>query len=116
MYEKQGKLDEAVREFQEAIRLDSSNASAHINLGNIYGIQGKINEAEKEFKEALIIDPENADANYNLALVYKKQDRYIDAINQWKAYVPIAFKTPGHQDRIDMVDKLIKDLEDKLNH
>ncbi len=36
-----GDLEEAVREYQKVLRLDSKNAKAHLNLGIVYGRQEK---------------------------------------------------------------------------
>ena len=57
VYREQGKLDEAVTEFREAIRLDPNDESARAYLGCIYHEQGKLDEAITEFREAIRLDP-----------------------------------------------------------
>jgi Flp pilus assembly protein TadD len=44
----QGKTDEAIAEFREAIRLKPDHASAHTNLGNALDAQGKTDLAIAE--------------------------------------------------------------------
>lgn len=43
-YDKAGKIREAVREFEETIKIHSSSAEAHFNLGVLYST---LNEGEK---------------------------------------------------------------------
>ena len=49
----QGRLDEAIDEFREAIRLKKDFAPAHNNLGIALGGKGRLDEAIDEFREAL---------------------------------------------------------------
>ena len=53
----QGKLDEAIAEFREAIRLEPDSQLAHSNLGHGLVEQGKLDEAIAEFREALRLKP-----------------------------------------------------------
>lgn len=52
-YEKQGKTEEAMREYQEALRIDPNFALARSNLGEIYHRQGKMDDAIREWEETL---------------------------------------------------------------
>src|SRR5262249_19138064 len=64
--ERKGDLDKVIAAYQEAIRLEPKNASAHNNLG--FALQGKgdLDGAIAEYKEALRIDPQNSHARANL--------------------------------------------------
>lgn len=53
-----GKLDEAVAEFRESIRLNSDFAQAHYELGTILEDQGKSEEADAEYAEAKRLKPD----------------------------------------------------------
>jgi protein O-mannosyl-transferase len=61
------KYDEAIYEFQRAIRLDPAYANAHNNLGNVYFAQKKYDDAIREFSEAVRLQPDSASAQRNLA-------------------------------------------------
>jgi tetratricopeptide (TPR) repeat protein len=63
-----GQPDEAIRHFQEAIRLKPDYAEAHSNLGTAFYQQGRTGEAIREFQEALRLRPDFADAQRNLDL------------------------------------------------
>ena len=63
----QGKPDEAIAEFREAIRLNPDDPAAHMNLGNaLYG-QGSLAEAIAELRAAIRLKLDDARAHNNLA-------------------------------------------------
>ena len=70
---KKGQIDEAIRQYQEAIRLKPDDADAHNNLGVALGQKGQIDEAIRQFQEALRLNPDHADAHYNLGAALGKQ-------------------------------------------
>jgi len=53
VYFRQGKLDEAIKEYKTAISLDPNHLAAHYSLGVVYFAQGKLDEAIAEFKTAI---------------------------------------------------------------
>ncbi len=70
-------FDQAVYEYQQAIRIDPRYAPAHNNLGNVYLAQGKVDEAIAEFREVVRLQPDSSSAKANLAaaLRHKPQPR-----------------------------------------
>jgi Tfp pilus assembly protein PilF len=68
-----GRLKEAEGAFNEALRLDSKNDLAHVNLGSLFRQQGKALESEHQYLKAISIDPENAITHYNLGLLFSDQ-------------------------------------------
>ena len=64
----QGKLDEAVREYNLAIQMKSDNAEVHDNLGNILSQQGKNDAAIQQYNLALQANPNFTNAHYNLGI------------------------------------------------
>ena len=77
----QGKLDEAVTHFWEAVRLDPDYADAHYNLGNAQAARGKFDDAVRYFREALRIKPAYADAHCNLGTALAAQGKFDDAVS-----------------------------------
>ncbi len=53
----QGRIEEAIREYQAALRINPDYAEAHHDLGVAYGQQGRIEEAIHEYQAALRINP-----------------------------------------------------------
>jgi len=60
---------EAMKEFQKELQLDSSNANAAYELGDIYRTSGQLNEARDAFDLALKSHPDFEEAHLGLASV-----------------------------------------------
>ena len=56
----QGEYDEAIKSFEEAIRLDPNNALAWNNKGIALGDQGKHDQAIEAFEKAIALNPPDA--------------------------------------------------------
>ncbi len=54
---KQGKYQEAIKDFKEALRIDPEDAAIYYNIGVVYNQQGKKEEASSYFEKALNHDP-----------------------------------------------------------
>jgi Flp pilus assembly protein TadD len=64
-------LEDAVGEFQVAVRIRPDYADAHHDLGAIYFKLGRIQEAISEFQKVLEITPDDIDARNNLRAIHK---------------------------------------------
>jgi len=71
-----GQLDEAIREFREALRLEPKHSKAHNNLGKVLIMKNKISEAIEEFREAVRLKPDFLKAYNNLGLAYARLGKY----------------------------------------
>jgi tetratricopeptide (TPR) repeat protein len=67
-----GKQDDAIKEYQEAIRSDPTLAAAHNNLGSTYFAAGRFEEAAAAFRRACELDSNYGQAFFNLALAQIK--------------------------------------------
>ncbi len=76
----QGRFDEAVRGFEQAIRLQPGFAEAHNNLGNIFLFQRKFDQAVACYRQALQLNPASAEAFHNLGNVLKEQGQLDEAV------------------------------------
>ena len=70
----EGPKDEAIRCFQEAVRLSPDHLIALNNLGNAYRQQKSWDEARKIFERALEVSPDDPEANYGLGMVFAQAD------------------------------------------
>lgn len=66
-YEKQGKPDNALKEYKLA---SEKNPLAYLYMGNVYLQKNDYDEAENYYKKTVEENPQNADAHNNLAWVY----------------------------------------------
>jgi tetratricopeptide (TPR) repeat protein len=76
----QGKLEEAIAAWREAIRLRPAHALAHNNLGAALVKQGKWAEAIPELREAIRLQPDLALAHDNLGAAPQGQGKLAEAI------------------------------------
>jgi Tfp pilus assembly protein PilF len=80
----QGRLDEAMEQFQQALRINPNDADAVYNLGNASAQKGKFEEADEQLQHALQLNPNNAMAAYDLGNVRVRQQRFDEAIEQFQ--------------------------------
>jgi Ca-activated chloride channel family protein len=72
---KQGKFDEAVREYENALAKaegKDTKAYAHYNIGNSMMKQQRYQDAVQSYIDALKLDPKDEDAKYNLSYALEK--------------------------------------------
>jgi len=82
-YLMQGQLDAAIREFNEAIKLDPKNFSYYGNRGAAYVMQGKNEAAIRDLNEAIKLNSNNPSCYISRGAAYLKQDRYDEAIKDF---------------------------------
>ena len=63
----QGKLDDAIIEFRDAIEIDPKDVDAPNNLGVAPRDQGKLDDAVAESRRTIEIDPKDADVRKHTA-------------------------------------------------
>lgn len=70
LFHKRGRLQDAKRFYQEALRLDPGYVDALNNLGVIYIRDKEYTAAQRSFERAVRLRPGYVDAHYNLACLY----------------------------------------------
>gem|GEM_PF-1434167 len=85
----EGKLDDAVKEFREALRIRPDYAEARYNLGVVYSNHGRLEEAISEYQQALKINPDYAEAHYGLGVAYGTQRKLEEAIAEYQQALKI---------------------------
>jgi Tfp pilus assembly protein PilF len=74
-----GRLDEALRLCQEAVRAEPSLVDGWVNLLSLHGRLGQPAEAEAAFRRAVKLDQRRADLFYNLGVLRFEQGRFDEA-------------------------------------
>ena len=75
LYYELGKYDLANEQYQAAVKLNYTDAVAHVSLGNTYYMQDNVEKALVSYREAIRTAPENDEYK----LVYLQVlDEYID--------------------------------------
>jgi tetratricopeptide (TPR) repeat protein len=85
-YEALGRFDEAVRSWEEAIRLNDGQQAKSpwpsLNLGLMLTRLDRIDEAEARFRESLRCDSRLPQAHYQLGITLEKRGRARDAVSE----------------------------------
>jgi tetratricopeptide (TPR) repeat protein len=81
---KLNRTDDAIKAYQQAIKLDPTNDSYHVNLGNIYFSVDRYEDAAAEYKIAVNIDPTSELNWYSLGQAYNKVGNHAGAEQAFK--------------------------------
>jgi tetratricopeptide (TPR) repeat protein len=82
-----GRLQDAIAQYETALRLQPEDAEAHNNLGVAWShLPGRRNDAAAQYEAALRLQPDYAEAHNNLGLAWSRMPgRLHDAIAQYEA-------------------------------
>jgi tetratricopeptide (TPR) repeat protein len=80
---REGRTDDAIKHYLEALRIKPDNAEAHNNLGIALDREGRTDDAIKHYLEALRIRPDYAKAHDNLGNAFVRKGRTDDAIKHY---------------------------------
>jgi len=84
-----GNYQEAVREFEEAVKAEPTNDDAFRGLGDAYEHLGKLDEAEETYRRAINLRPHYW-AGYNwLGVFYYRQARFREAADMFRQVVSL---------------------------
>ena len=83
------RFDDAIREFQEVLRLDPKFPSIHFALGQVYWRKKDGRNAQEQLRLALQEEPNHPLANYYLADILTDQKSYQEAIPRLQIAIPV---------------------------
>jgi tetratricopeptide (TPR) repeat protein len=92
--EKEGRMNDAIAEYQTAAKIGDPNPEVGTTLGNLLLGQGRIDEAILYYRDVLQLQPSSALAHYNLAVGLHRGHRLREAIFQYKEALKIDPKYP----------------------
>ncbi len=84
-YDKARMYEEAISEFNEALRLDPGYVEVLNNLAVSYHRMGFVDEAIEKLKEAINYRPGYLEAHCNLGCIYSSSGRYEEALAEFNA-------------------------------
>ncbi len=90
----EGKVDDAISEYKEALRLDPKNAMAYQLLGIAAGWKGNVQDAQDYFLKANELDPNKADTHMNLGSTYAVAQNWDKALEHFRRSVDLAPREP----------------------
>src|SRR5262249_38412941 len=75
-----GNLDQAIADYDMAIRVDPKNAPAYYNRGLAYGRRHDLDRAIADFDEAIRLDPKDVAPRYQRGLAWSSKNKFDRAI------------------------------------
>jgi len=81
---KEGKIDDAIVRYQEALAIEPANAKTRNNLGNAFLKAGRVDEAIEQYKKALESSPTDSRMRYDLGYAFAQKGLSDDAISQFQ--------------------------------
>ncbi|MCX5795121.1 MAG: tetratricopeptide repeat protein [Elusimicrobia bacterium] len=88
--QKQGRLEEAVRELNEVLRIDPNHAQALNSLSVAFGDKGRFDEAVAYMRKALLEKPDDAKFHHNLASLFHRMGRFQEAVEEYGTAVRLS--------------------------
>jgi tetratricopeptide (TPR) repeat protein len=89
-----GELEEAQKEFEQALSLDPNNAEALLNMGAIRRVKGRVAEAEHFVKRALQVNPNSIGALAQLAEIKRDQNDLDESIRLYREALAVDDSQP----------------------
>ena len=88
-YVRAGRLDDARRRLNEALRLAPQDAEAHSNLGTVLQMQGRLAEAAPHLEQAVRLKPDDDRVRFNFANGLAAAGRVNEAVAQLRRAIAI---------------------------
>ena len=85
----QGKIDQALDEFDQALKADPQDASTHFGSGLCRYAKGEFDKAIEAFKKTLEINPRHRQADYQLGLCHYQKKEFPQALVYFKRTVKL---------------------------
>jgi tetratricopeptide (TPR) repeat protein len=108
----QGKMEEALNEYRDTVRIRPSSADAHNNIGIILEVYfKKYDEAIYYYQQALRFDPNNPGTHFNLGIALAKKGNLREAAEHFRQAI---YLKPDYEEARRAL-KLAQDIEREQN-
>jgi len=84
VYDRQGKLPEAVKRAEELVMLNNTDVGALFQLGFLYYKAGRFDDSKIVFERTVELSPNYSNARYFLGLIYDRENDKVKAAEQFQ--------------------------------
>ena len=95
LYLQSNRLDAALEQFREALKIDPTMGDAYNNIGKILERKGEDDEALKQYLQAVKYKPYLAAPYFNIGALYARRRRYPEALQEYQKAI---VRDPGNCD------------------
>jgi len=98
VFQQQGKLGDAIGQYEQALRIDADCTEAHYNLGVALSQVGRLEDAIKQWQQALRLEPNYTEAHFNLGVALERTGKREEAIKHYEQALRIK---PDHAEALN---------------
>jgi tetratricopeptide (TPR) repeat protein len=109
-----GNLEVAIKEFENAIRLESKYVDALIDLGDAYFDRANLDDAVEAYRRALAVDKGNLDAEFRLGRASYARRDYDTALAEYNSVLKVRPDDPEAIYNIALTNKALKRFDDAI--
>ena len=80
----EGRLEDAVSEYQRALVMDAEYLQAHVNLIAAFGKLGRVGDAERHYRKALSVEADALEIHINWGTLQVSQGRLAEAVRSFR--------------------------------
>jgi Tfp pilus assembly protein PilF len=91
--QQEGRLDNAEKEYNAALRFDPSYVKVYINLGQIFMSKSKLDEAQRNYEKAIQLDPNTGEVHSAYAYLLERLGRRDEARGEYQAAIRLSPKS-----------------------
>jgi tetratricopeptide (TPR) repeat protein len=89
IYVRLGRVADAVRHFDESIRLNPASAPTFYNVATLLASNGRFEEAAARFRSAIQLRPNHGQSHNNLGVVLRALGRHAEAVGEFRRAVEL---------------------------
>lgn len=110
----EGRLDEALALYRQALAENNQLAWAHSRIGAILAQQNQLEEAESALLSAIELDPALPQAHSNLGNIYYARGQYTEALAKYKEAVALDPDNPTFHQNLHAVYKRLGKVSEAI--
>lgn len=114
VYQRNGRIPEAVALFKKAVEAEPENTTALINLGLALSQLHRAQEALPYLQHAIALDPKSLTAHQDLAAAYIQVDQVANAVTELRVALKLAPDSPKAHYDLGVAYKLQDDAADAI--